>query len=194
MNSHVILSTLFSATASMAADTEAAPRGGVVPSGTEGIVTGIVSLIVFAIVLAILSAKVWPVITKALQDRENKIREEIEAAEMARQQAKDALEQYQQSLAQARAEAQKMIEQARQQQAAVAAQLKAQADAELNAMRERARRDIEAARRAALADIYAEASGLAARIAEKLLRRHITPDDNRALVEESVRELAAMKE
>jgi F-type H+-transporting ATPase subunit b len=164
-----------------------------IPSAKQGWVTGLTAVIVFAIVAAILHLKVWPVIASALDARNAKIREEIEAAEMARQQAKDALEEYQQSLAQARAEAQKMIEQARAQQTALAASLKAQADAELAAMRDRARKDIEAAKRAAVAEVYAEASNLGAMIAGKILKRQVTPADTQALVEESVQQLATMK-
>lgn len=174
-----------------AADTHA--KAGVVPTIQQGIAPMVVSLVVFAVVLGILSVKVWPMVVKGLKDRENKIREEIEAAEMARKQAKDALNEYQQSLAQARAEAQKMIEQARQQQTALAAQLKAQADIELGQLRDRARKDIEAAKRAAVAEIYAEASNLATLIASKVLKRNVSGGDTQALVDESVKQLATMK-
>jgi F-type H+-transporting ATPase subunit b len=69
------------------------------------VATAITALVVFAVVFAVLATKVWPTITKGLDERANKITGEIEAAENARKQAKDALEQYQQSLKQARAEA-----------------------------------------------------------------------------------------
>src|SRR5262245_53530355 len=68
---------------------------GAIPTVQQGLVTGITAIVVFAVVLAILQVKVWPMITKALDERAAKIKSEIEAAEQARQQAKDALEQYQ---------------------------------------------------------------------------------------------------
>lgn len=156
-----------------------------------GLFTAVTALVVFCLVFAVLATKVWPVISKALDERANKIREEIEAAEMARQQAKDALEQYQQSLAQARAEAQKMIEATKAQQAALAAELRAKADAELAQMRERAMRDIETAKRAAVAEIYAHSTTLATTVASKILKRHIMPEDTQRLVEESLLQLQA---
>lgn len=186
-----LLALLFPA-AALAADT-GHEKAGVVPTIEQGIAPMIVSLVVFGVVLAVLSVKVWPMVVKGLQDREHKIREEIEAAEMARKQAKDALEEYQQSLAKARADAQKMIEAARAQQSALAAELKAQADAELGQLRDRARKDIEAARRAAVAEVYAEASNLATMIASKVLKRNVSGGDTQALVDESVKQLAAMK-
>src|SRR5438128_430465 len=72
-----------------------------IPSVEQGLVTGLTALIVFGIVFAVLAVKVWPAISKGLDERANKIRGEIAAAEAARKQAKEALEQYERSLAQA---------------------------------------------------------------------------------------------
>lgn len=162
---------------------------GALPTVKQGIVTGATAIVVFLLVFAVLAVKVWPTITKALDERAAKIREEIESAEMARKQAKDALEQYQQSLAQARAEAQKMLEQTKAQQTALAAELKAKADSELAQMRERAMRDIDAAKRAAISEIYTDAASMASLVAGKILRREIRPADQQALVEESLAKL-----
>ena len=166
---------------------------GALPTVKQGAITGITAIVVFVIVAAILGAFVWPKIAGALDERANKIRSEIESAEFARKQAKDALEQYQKSLADARAEAQKMLEDTKAQQARLAADLKAKADTELGAMRERAMRDIEAAKRAAVGEIYNDASNLATMIAGKILRRQISDNDQQQLVEESLAQLQAMK-
>src|SRR5262245_41125411 len=69
----------------------------------------ITSLVVFLLAFGFLYLKVWPKIIKALDDRQEKIRREIESAEQAREQAKAALAQYEQELANARQEANKMI-------------------------------------------------------------------------------------
>ncbi|GMV25485.1 MAG: hypothetical protein AMXMBFR58_15160 [Phycisphaerae bacterium] len=175
---------------------EAAAHGepaGVIPTPEQGIVPMIVAIVVFAIVLAIVSAAIWPKIVKGLDERAGKIREEIELAEQARKQAKEALEEYERSAAKARSEAQKMLEQTRAQQTQLAAELKAKADVELGQLRERAMRDIETAKRAAIAEIYNEAAALATSAAGKILRKEIRPDDQRALVEESVRALQTVK-
>ncbi|HLO39843.1 MAG TPA: F0F1 ATP synthase subunit B [Phycisphaerales bacterium] len=168
-------------------------KAGVLPTIEQGILPFVLSLAVFAVVFAIVAVAIWPKITRGLDDRANKIREEIESAELARRQAKDALEEYQKSLENARAEAQKMLDQTRSQQAQLAADLKAKADAELGQLRERAMKDIETARRAALAEIYSETANLATAVASKILRKEIRADDQRNLVEESVRALQAGK-
>jgi F-type H+-transporting ATPase subunit b len=169
------------------------PKAGVVATLDQGVVPSIVAIVVFAIVFAILAAKVWPTISKGLEDRASKIREEIAAAEAARKQAKEALEQYERSLAQARAEAQKMLEQARAQQLALANDLKAKAEAELGQLRERARKDIEAAKRAAVSEIYDKAADAATMMASKILQREVSAADQRRIMLEAVSELEALK-
>jgi F-type H+-transporting ATPase subunit b len=136
---------------------------------------------------------IWPKIGGALDDRANKIREEIEAAEMARSQAKDALEQYQQSLSQARAEAQKEIDKARAQAQVIAADLRANADRELSAMREKALRDIDSAKRSAVAEVYEQSTQLATTMAGKILQRNVTTQDTQRLLDESLAQLQTMK-
>jgi F-type H+-transporting ATPase subunit b len=166
---------------------------GAIPTWYQGAATGITALVVFALVAAFMLTVVWPKISKGLDDRNSKILGEIEAAEMARRQAKDALEEYQRNLQQARAEASKMIEQTRAQQVELAAQLKAKADAEVSALREKAMKDIDTAKRAAIAEIYGQTASLATGVASKILRREINANDQQRLVEESLGQLQSMR-
>lgn len=172
---------------------ESRSAAGAIPTLQEGLVAAIVALAVFSLVFAVLAVKVWPNISRGLDERANKIRDEIEAAEMARKQAKDALDEYQSKLAEARAEAQRMIEQAKSQQLTVAAELKAKADAELTAMRSQAMRDIESAKKAAVSELYAQSATLATMLAGKILKRNINAQDHQALIEESLGQLQGMK-
>jgi len=151
---------------------------------------GVTAVVVFAIAFGILAVFVWPKITRALDDREKKIRDEIAAAEAAREQAKAALAQYEHSLAKAREEANQMIAKARADAKAVADELRARNESELADMKQRATREIEGARQAAIGSLHAEASNLAVAIARKILQREITTRDQQFLMEESVKELA----
>lgn len=196
MNVRAILASLALAPLALAAE-EGAHAGhekaGVLPTIAQGIVPMLISIVVFIVVLAVLSVKVWPAILGGLKDREKKIKDEIEGAELARQQAKDALEQYQQSLAQARAEAQKEIDKARSQAQVIAAELKAKADVELNAMREKAMRDIDNAKKAAVSEIYSHSTQLATTMAGKILRREVNTGDTQRLLDESVAQLSGSR-
>ena len=168
---------------------DAKEKVGPLPTLQQGLASGITALVVFGITAIILLRGIWPKINKALDEREKKIIDEIEAAEGARQQAKDALDQYEKSLAEAKAESQQMLEQTKADQQKMAAELRAKSETELRELKEKAQRDIESARRAAVSDIYAEATTLATAVAEKILRREVSTDDQQKLVEEAVAEL-----
>lgn len=151
------------------------------------------TLIVFGIVFWILSSKVWPKISGALQAREDKIRSEIEDAERARRQANAALQQYEKALAEARAEAAKIIDQTKIEQQKLAAQLRAKTEADLNALRDSAMRDMEAAKRSAITEIYSQMAATATTIASKILEREINSSDQQRLVEETLGGLEAVR-
>jgi F-type H+-transporting ATPase subunit b len=151
---------------------------------------GVTALVVFLVAFGILYVKVWPQIIRGLDDREKKIRDEIAGAEEARAQAKAALDEYQRNLASARDEAAKMISQAKSDAKAVAEELRTKNQAEITEMKQRATREIESAKQAAISAIYNEASGLAVNIASRILKREINEQDQRGLVDDSLREMA----
>jgi F-type H+-transporting ATPase subunit b len=150
----------------------------------------VTALVVFLVAFGILYWKVWPPIVKGLDARERKIRDEIAAAEAAREQAKAALAQYEQSLARAQEEANRIIAQTKANAKALGEELRTKNEAELTEMKQRATREIESAKQAAIDSLHAEASNLAVAIARKILQREINPRDQQALMEESVQELA----
>ena len=150
----------------------------------------VTTILVFLIFFSILAAKVWPKITAGLDDRDRKIRKEIESAEQAREQANAALAEYEQSLAEARKEAAAMITKAKADAKTAADDLRKRNEADLTEMKQTATREIEAAKQAAITELHAQASTLAVSIAGKILSREITADDQQRLVEESLRELA----
>ncbi|MCH8270427.1 MAG: F0F1 ATP synthase subunit B [Planctomycetes bacterium] len=158
----------------------------------QGLPAMITAFVVFIIVFLVLKAKAWPVIAGGLDERSQKIRDEIAAAESAREDAKVALAGYEKSLIEARSESKKILDETKVYQLQLAAELKAKADVELARMKDRARRDIESAKKIAISEIYAEATNLATIMAGKILRRQVTEQDHARLMEESLSELSKM--
>lgn len=184
--------------AALAADAPAGAHGGdhaeAAPNPTDfQAATFIAALILFGLVVFILNRYAWPGILKALQAREEKIKGDIEAAERSRKQAERALNEYEKALAEARSEAARLLEEAKAEQQKLAAELKAKTDQELTQMRDAAKRDIEAARRAAVADVYGRMAQTATAIAARILARELSPEDQRALVEESLGQLESAR-
>ncbi|MFA9478981.1 F0F1 ATP synthase subunit B [Phycisphaerales bacterium AB-hyl4] len=147
------------------------------------------TLIVFLGLLAILIKFVWPAILKGLQERELKIQSDLKRAEKANVDAQQTLEQYKAQLAEARKEAQHMIDQSRTEASRAAAQIKDEAQKELAQMRQRAERDIAAAKEQAIAELYEQTATIATDVAGQILRRELSADDQRALVEQSLSKL-----
>lgn len=155
--------------------------------------TGLTALIVFVVVLVVLSWKVWPQISQGLDDRNNKIRDEIAAAEAARAEASAAMEAYQAELSNAREEASRMIQTARAEAKAAADALRDRNETELGEMKQRATQEIAQAKESAISELHAEAAALATAVASRILKREVTADDQQRLVEESLRELSKIR-
>ena len=171
----------------------AAPAGdaahdkpGLIPTDVQGYASAVTALVVFAVASAVLGTFVWPKIAGGLKDREDKIRQSIEAAEAAQKQARMQREQYNKALADARAEAQRMLETARQQQQQQAVEAKAKAEVELANMKNKALLDIEAAKKQALSEIFSQGATLATMVASKVLQREVNNGDTQRLVSEAV--------
>ncbi len=154
----------------------------------------VTTLVVFLLAFGFLYVKVWPKIIKGLEDRQNKIRQEIANAEAAREQANAALAEYEKELASARQEANELIAHARADAKAVAKELRDRNEVELGEMKQRATRDLQSAKRAAITELHAEAATLAADIAGKILKREISAGDQQRLLDESLEELAGVRE
>ena len=147
----------------------------------------------FAIFFVLAAKFVWPQILRGLDQREQKLRDDLDSAEEARVQAKAALTESEQELSKARAEAGEMIAKARQDAKAAAEELRTNNTRELAEMKTAATADINAAKKAAIGELHAEAGTLAVAIASRILDREISASDQQALIDESLAEMAESK-
>jgi F-type H+-transporting ATPase subunit b len=147
------------------------------------------TLLLFVALLFVLGKFVWPHILKGLQDREQKMRSDLEEAEQANKTAQQTLDQYKQQLAEAQKESQRIIEQSREESQQLAKQWKQQTQQELQQMRERAEQEIKAAKEQAVNELYEQSATLATDVAGRILQREISAEDQKQLVEQSLREL-----
>ncbi len=157
--------------------------------GFAQLATSLITLLIFLGLLAVLAKFAWGPIVKSLEERESRIRGDIEAAEAARDEADKARLEYKAELDQAEGRVREMMAQAQADGQQVATRLRMQAQEEAEEIKERAHREIDQARRDAVEDVRREAGELAVLVAEKILRREITADDQRQLVDASLDEL-----
>ena len=182
-------------TTEVSAHGEAAEAGG---HGAEAEKPGLLSLtlgeysweiILFLVLFAVLAKFVWPPILKGLQEREEKIRGDLSSAENAAKEATDKLDEYKQQLAEAQKKALEIIEEGRVSAQKLAAEVKGQAENEIAGLRERAANEIKGAKEEALAEIYEQAAVMSTQVAGQILRKEIKPEDQRGLIEDSLKAL-----
>lgn len=165
-------------------------KGGLDFTGIKRWDLGIYTLVVFLLLVFIVSYFAWPHIREGLEKREANIRSALDEARREREQSLAALAEAKKQLAAAADQVKGMLDEARRDADVLKASEREAGAREAAAERDRARREIDAARDAALKDIYEQAVNLAALMSEKTLRRSVSAEDHRRLLDESI---AALK-
>ena len=151
--------------------------------------TLIAQIIVFAILVWFTMKFIWPPITKAMDDRAQRIADGLSAAERAKAELKDADARVADEIKKARAQASEIIEKAQQQ--ANQALDKAKADALLEAARQKAiaQTEIDGMVGKAREALRTQVAALAVQGAQKIIQREINADAHKALLDQLVAEI-----
>jgi F-type H+-transporting ATPase subunit b len=182
--------------AAPAAAADTAPAGGV--SKGEGDLLGdelqlgtlVVTIIIFVCLFLVLRKWAWKPILMGLQNREQAIRDSIEAAQKAKAEAERTTRELEAKMAEVQRQSSAQLQQAKADAIKVADTIRAQAEAESTALKDRTIREIEAAKQQAVSEINMHAAVLGTAVARKILQRNVTADDQQRLVEESLAEMA----
>ena len=149
----------------------------------------IYTLVVFLLLFLILYKFAWPNISAGLQKREEMLSAVKDAAEKAKREAEEMHAKLQAEFATANDKVRAMLEEARRDADSLRVKERAIGQKEAQDEREKAKREIETAKEAALQEIYIKSVDLATLISSKAVRRNMTADDHRRLVDESLAEL-----
>jgi len=139
--------------------------------------------IAFLIVLAVLMKFAFPALKKGLKDRENQIRDDLESASRAREEAEAESAQYRAAIGDARSEANVIVEDARADAERIRREVVSRAEAEAADIRERAQEDIRLAQERAMSDLRAQVADLSIGLAERVVERNLDRDTQVALIE-----------
>lgn len=149
------------------------------------------TLVIFALLMFILAKTAWPAILKTIEDREARIRAQLEAADKANADAQKILAEYQQQVANARNEAQDIVAQSRQAGEKLRDELVSKGRQEQEELLERARREIALERDRALAELRREAVELSLAAASKVIEKNMDSEADRRLVQDYLASLQA---
>ena len=146
-------------------------------------------MITFAILIWFTVKFIWPPLMKAIEERQQKIAEGLAAADNAQKNLADAQDKVNEELKAARSKANEIIDQAHQRANQLIDAAKADAIAEGNRQKALAEAEIEASTNRAKEDLRKQVSLLAVTGAEKLLKREINANDQKALIDELAAQL-----
>jgi F-type H+-transporting ATPase subunit b len=152
--------------------------------------TFVATILIFLCLLAILGRTAWKPIMSGLQNREEAIRNSIQAAQKAKEDADRTTKELEAKMAEVQRQGAAQLQQAKADALKIADTIRAQAEAESAAMKDRTLREIDAAKQQAVAEINAHAAELGTAVASKILQRSVTVDDQQRLVDESLAEMA----
>ncbi len=155
--------------------------------------TLLIQILNFVILCAILGHFCYKPVLKVLDDRKNRIKNDLDNAAKSKEDAAQLKESYEVALREAQTKAQEIVDKAVK-EAKVQAQ--AQIDEAHEAIaktKEQASQQIERERKDALEDLKAQVAILSCDIAAKIISKNMTPDANDRLIAESIAKLDAKK-
>ncbi len=152
-----------------------------VPNGTF-----IVVLLAFLVVVWVIGKKVLPVLNKALTERQDQIRGELEAADKAKSDAEEADVERRAALEQARAQAREIVTQANTTAERTVSQAEERANEAAARIMASADAEVATARQAAVEEVTARVGEIVLAAAERVIGREIQAADHQDLIDEAI--------
>jgi F-type H+-transporting ATPase subunit b len=172
-----------------AAPAWAAEPGGEQPSPVSvDLPTVITAIIVFLILAAILAKVAWRPILDGLQKREETIRKAVDDAEKASADARAMIAEYEQKMAGAAEEARAILEEGKKDAEDVKRRIEEEAGQRAEETLARALKEIDRAKDKAYEELLTDVTAIVTEGAARVVRKHLTVEDNAAIVEEVVRD------
>jgi F-type H+-transporting ATPase subunit b len=140
----------------------------------------------FFLLLLLMWKFAFPALKEGMNNRTERIRGDLDAAETAKTEAVTVLDGYKAQLADAKSEAARIIEEARQSADALKKDQETRLQTELAEARARAAADIEAAKAQATADLRGELADLAVGAASAVLNKNLDPAAQTQLIEDYI--------
>jgi len=147
------------------------------------------TVITFIILLFVLKKVAWKPILSALNEREAAIKESLEKAEKAKEEAQKILQENQASLLKAEEESKKIIEQSRQYADKLKEQMLQESREQAQKIIDDASAQIEEKKEAAFNELKTRVAEIAINAAEKILKENLNQDSHRKLVDRYIEDI-----
>src|SRR2546423_2254967 len=147
------------------------------------------TIVCFLITLFVLKRNAFGPIQKAIDERRERIRQSIEEADHAREEARKPLAEHQKLIGRAKTDAEEILAEARRIAEANERRMREELETDRQRRLEETRKQIEAETRRALEQIRLEVVDLSLLAATKVTRKSLDDADQKRLIEEAVGEL-----
>ena len=147
------------------------------------------TIVTFLVLLGLLLKFAWRPLLGALDSRQEIIRKSLEDADRAKQELERLQQESTQIIRKARIDAESVSAQSRADAEKVREQIKQQAKEESDAILRNAQQQIQLQTREALRQIRQEVADMSVEIASKLLERNVSKEDNKRLIEETLKQI-----
>ena len=151
------------------------------------------SIVVFLVLLWVLSKVAWKPILEGLHQREETIKNALDEAAAANEQAKALILRYEAKLDEAREEGQAILEETRRDAQELRAQIEADASKKADETVLRAKREIEQHTAKAWDGLVRDAASVATQAASQIIQKELTPEGHAAIISSVVADLAHRK-
>ena len=152
------------------------------------------SVVSFILLLFLLAKFAFPPILKMLEEREKKIAGDIQGAEDLKTEAEKLKREFEEQLKTAHEKANTIIQLANEESRKSQDKALEETQAKCRQMLKEAEHEIQTSRNKILAEIRGYVSALTVTSTEKILKRALTEDDKKRLVDESIDEVASSLE
>ena len=143
----------------------------------------------FAILVWFTTKFIWPQINGAIEERQKKVADGLNAAERARAELKDADARVAVEIKQARQQSAEIIDKAQQQANQIIDKARVDAIEEINRLKAAAQDDIASMAQKAREQLRTQVSQLALQGAQKIVQREIDPASHKAMLDQLAAEI-----
>jgi F-type H+-transporting ATPase subunit b len=144
------------------------------------------TILTFLLLLAVLTKFAWKPLLKMLKDREELIRSSLEDAEKAQTELAKLNAEGEKIINKARAEAQEILSQCKSSAATLKDETLKDAKEKAKVIADNAEKQILVEKEKAIEEIKSEVVNLSLSVAEKLIKKNISVEDNKTLIYESL--------
>jgi len=151
------------------------------------------TIVTFLVLVALLTKFAWKPLLAALEERQKTIAQAVDDARKTREELERAQQDSLKLLAQARVDGEALVSRARSDAEAFRESSRQQAATDAQAIVAKAEREIQLETKRAVEIVRREAIDMSVAIAEKLLSKNVSREDNKALIDDAVKRFENIK-